>query len=375
MIVSNMGGYCPPISLNRYWVGSLISGLFGIGSSAINAVSSKKIADKQIAAQKEANDKNIELAKWKTEYDNNAQKEINQQNIDYQQGVNAMMRNDQLHQKSNQIRDTKAAGMSTASAEGNGFATAQLTAPNQIAPQATIPDIQPEMSNSSVAGLFGASSKIADILAELPERIQRTRKELATAKGQEQQNATYDQLMDYTFAQMATNIQQTLSTAELNDAQRFKVNEETTNLQQQFKLFTEQIRQAKFTSDHQEEQFRADINKLFADTKAALSASDANEANKLLTDAKKEYQDIVNEYAKHGIRFESADWIDTIARLSSDGNTKHIWNGIKSSVFDLVDECNPFSFKWPRSLSEGVQKLTGKGVRPLKGGHGAIGKW
>ena len=340
-----MGGTCPPLQLRRFIADSVVSGLFNLGGSLFQAASSRKIADKQIAAQREANQANIEYSRWATQYNAEQQKLINQQNIDFQNKVNDLMRHDQQTQKSSMVRDLKNAGLSTAQAGGDvGFSPVQLSSPQLSAPDAVTPNIASELSPQSVGGLFGAASSITDLFSSIPKDIAKVRKDLADARGKEKENATYDELMTKTFGKLDVEMAALTARAKLDDSQRFKLEEETKNVQEQYKLLVQQVRQAKFTSDHQKEAFDSQMKQVNATVRSALASADLSEANKLLTDAKKEYQDVVNKFANIGIRFESTDYIDTIARLLFNGNFKNIAGEIKSLFSDALSELNPFSW-------------------------------
>lgn len=290
---------------------SVLGGLFGIFGSKAQRKSNERMNAANIAAQERINKANI---------DN--QNRINQQNIDFQKDINSIMRNDSLNAISNKKADLARAGYSTAAPDLQGFQTANLSSPNQVmaTQQAAMqsPNVDGSVVGSMLSGINGMTTGIqstAKLASEIALNKANAKSANANATGQEIDNGFKAAQNEAQLEQIYANIDDMVASKELKRSQAVKVYKDVDIVSSQIELLGEQIKQAKFTSEHQLEQFTNEMNRLVADTLNLKASAKKSDSETAINKVSKQIKDIEFKFAKLGINFNSNDYVSALARI------------------------------------------------------------
>lgn len=315
----------------------MLSSLFGGGSS-------KKVAKMQIAAQKEMNERNIAFQEAANAANIASAERINQSQLDFQQGINDMMRYDSKHAISDKKADLIRSGYSTADPNQQGFSAASLggispTMANVTAPQVAS-EFDPSMAanainarNSSINNILGSVSTVADVLLKKAQ----AKSANANATGQEIDNAWKEVQNTAALQSVYQNISESVSRKELNEKTGSKVLKELDALDQQIAIAKENVKQLKFTSEHQAERFAAELANLRAASNDLISSKNLKDVQRISVRLQNSYQHIKNEYARCGINFDDNNMLSSLLKLAHGGDLRSLTHEVYSAIGDIFN--------------------------------------
>ena len=309
-----MSGLLTGIAKGLAGVASLIPGVGGIVSSALNSIideldksssfgaSSKhsmRIAQMQMQSNQQMNAANIA-----------SQEKINQQMIDFQKDVNAIMRYDSKHAISDKKADLMRAGYSTANPEMTGFSAASLGAP-----ALTSPHVESEFDSGALIGAFDSFTKMNESLAHIGlMRAQSASTQVAT-EGARIDNLYKD--VEHLLGQqkLGEDIKSAVANRELTEKQGRKVLKEIEVAEQQRLNFVEAVKAAKFDNEHRQERFDAEMRESQARINEIAAKVDVLGVEKAIKELDKEIREIEKKLQSYGISPSGTDFFSAIMRV------------------------------------------------------------
>lgn len=309
-----MSGLLTGIAKGLAGVASLIPGVGGIVSSALNSIideldksssfgaSSKhsmRIAQMQMQSNQQMNAANIA-----------SQEKINQQMIDFQKDVNAIMRYDSKHAISDKKADLMRAGYSTANPEMTGFSAASLGAP-----ALTAPHVASEFDSGALIGAFDSFTKMNESLAHIGlMRAQSASTQVAT-EGARIDNLYKD--VEHLLGQqkLGEDIKSAVANRELTEKQGRKVLKEIEVAEQQRLNFVEAVKAAKFDNEHRQERFDAEMRESQARINEIAAKVDVLGVEKAIKELDKEIREIEKKLQSYGISPSGTDFFSAIMRV------------------------------------------------------------
>lgn len=308
-------------------IGGIVSGIGSIISSGVNALSAHSQQKKQIAADKEMNERNIAF-----------QRETNQQNIDFQREINDIMRRDNRNAIQTKKNDLMNAGYSAADPNLQGASVASLGAPNIQSPQVAS-EFNPAMSQQLLdAGSHFSDSIIntAKTLSDIALSKAHVKESNANATGKEIDNAWSD-------AEHAAQYDTTLQTLEnlkkdskIKDEEYNKLVADINSVNETIKLTREQVDLAKT-----ENKFKPSILQNTSDHLSALidnldSATDLNKTEKSIKDFEKRIKSVEANFAELGINFNGSSYVDALLRAAASPRGKEVIPLVASFIKDSL---------------------------------------
>lgn len=325
-----------PLSAGISAAGGLIGGLFG-------GFSSKKIAKMQTAAAKEMNERNIASQEAINAANVASAERINQMQIDFQQGINDMMRYDSKHAISDKKADLIRAGYSMSDPSLQGFSAASLGGISPQMAQQVAPQVQSEFDgsaaansiasrNSSINAILGAASTASTIALQKAQ----ARSQNASATGQELDNAWKNVQNQAALEETYGRIAKLVSDKKVSENTAAKVLKEIDLFGKQIEIAEENIAQLKFTTAHQAEQFKAQIDNLRAATDDLVASKDLKEQQSAVAKAQAAYQNIKNEFARVGINFDDNNTLSSLLKLAHKGQARLLTSEVFTAIGDIV---------------------------------------
>lgn len=320
------------------WLSSLISGI----GAGINSIIGANTAKRSIAAQQRMNRENIAAQHRINAANVASQEKINQQSIDFQNRINTLMRNDAMHQHSNEVRDLKAAGLSAAAAgDKGGFSPAALSSPALTAPQQVAPVAASEMPDSAVSGLFnmanGVGSAITNV-GNIANQIMSAKLNKAKAANQETENVYQERILDLSIKKLDADVSNIISSTELNDKKKEEIGENIKQIQETCKNLRVQWDLLDFQSKTQQERFNREMELAFKNITKAAAETDVADSIAALNRVKKEFEDIKVRYAKMGVNFDGAGLVDSLLRLLTSEQPADILRSLKTTLVEFFTE-------------------------------------
>lgn len=309
-----MSGLLTGIAKGLAGVASLIPGVGGIVSSALNSIideldksssfgaSSKqamRIAQMQMQSNQQMNAANIA-----------SQEKINQQTIDFQKDVNAIMRYDSKHAISDKKADLMRAGYSTANPEMTGFSAASLGSPSLTAPH-----VESEFDSGALIGAFDSFTKMNESLAHIGlMRAQSASTQVAT-EGARIDNLYKD--VEHLLGQqkLGEDIKSAVANRELTEKQGRKVLKDIEVAEQQRLNFAEAVKAAKFDNEHRQERFDAEMRESKARISEIAAKVDVLGVEKSIKELDKEIREIEKKLQSYGISPSGTDFFSAIMRV------------------------------------------------------------
>lgn len=249
-----------------------------------------------------------------------SQERINQQNIDFQKGINDIMRHDANNAISIKKQDMINAGYSTADPNMQGNAIAQLGSPQLQAPQVES-EFNPDMANyqqnaigSFAQSLIDNANTMADIQLKQAEA---TEKDAHASYLRKQTNwVDLKELMSY--KQAVENILNAQTNREFTEVQKQEVLQGIENMKSQNDLLQEQIIMARIKNKFEPEkcqlaikELRATINNLRATYNNILADTSRKKSETALN-----YEKINTEKTQQGLNQSMAENQDSQANLN-----------------------------------------------------------
>lgn len=326
---------------------SLVGDIIGAGTSMIANNQSNKyaahMADKQIAAQQQMNERNVQAVERANAANIASQEKINQSQIDFQKDINSIMRHDSKHAISDKRADLMRAGYSTADPSMSGFTAASLSSPTLTAPQVTPAQVESEFTpqmaaqsiiakNSSIANAASMAKTLADV------SLARAQKQKTTAETQGivKNNAWIDLEKNAAYAVMLENLEIATQTGKLKQKEVDMITNELSTFNTRFDLLKEQLSSLQIQNSSLDERLRADLSHTLA------QVADVNEAknNKVregkLLDIDKDLKEIQVKFAKMGINFNASDLFSSIARIAASGCPEEVMSTIMQGIGEMV---------------------------------------
>lgn len=293
---------------------NFIPGIGGLVSSGLNSIidgfdksesqgaaykQAMQIAQMQMQSNQQMNAANIA-----------SQEKINQQMIDFQKDVNAIMRFDSKHAISDKKADLMRAGYSTANPEMTGFSAASLGAP-----ALTAPHVASEFDSGALIGAFDSFTKMNESLAHIGlMRAQSASTEVAT-EGARIDNLYKD--VEHLLGQqkLGEDIKSAVANRELTEKQGRKVLKEIEVAEQQRLNFAEAVKAAKFDNEHRQERFDAEMRESKARISEIAAKVDVLGVEKSIKELDKEIREIEKKLQSYGISPSGTDFFSAIMRV------------------------------------------------------------
>lgn len=293
---------------------NFIPGIGGIVSSGLNSIidgfdkdaaqkksyaQAMKIAQMQMQSNQQMNAANIA-----------SQEKINQQMIDFQKDVNAIMRYDSKHAISDKKADLMRAGYSTANPEMTGFSAASLGAPTLTAPH-----VASEFDSGALIGGLDSFTKMNESLAHIGlMRAQSASTEVAT------DGARIDNLyknVEHILGQqkLGEDIKVAIANRELTEKQGRKVLKDIEVAEQQRGNLAEAVKAAKFDNEHRQERFDAEMRESKARINEIAAKVDVLGVEKSIKEIDKEIREIEKTLQSYGISPSGTDFFSAIMRV------------------------------------------------------------
>lgn len=356
-------------------IGQLGSGLIsGIGSLFGSKSSSKeaaKIQREQIQAAREMNDTNVALQREINANNIAHQKEINDQNIGFQKEINDLMRWDNKHAISDKRQDLMRAGYSTADPSMSGFTAASLGAPDLGAPQEVAPQVANEYDSSSASNVISAKrssiQNYTDMLqtfADVALKRAQTTKVENESDALRKTNSFIEVEKNLALKQVAQSIENMVAAKELTLKQAEVITNELQTFGVKFDLLKEDLAAAKARNEVLPEQLRAELDQTIAHVAEINVSTDLKHVEKDLAIIRKDMDNIRLMFARMGIRFDSDNIVDSLARMFASPDAAKlmpkIMAGVKEMFSSLVETLNPFD-----KVVETVKENTKKAARTV----------
>lgn len=293
---------------------NFIPGIGGLVSSGLNSIidgfdksesqsdaykQAMQIAQMQMQSNQQMNAANIA-----------SQEKINQQMIDFQKDVNAIMRYDSKHAISDKKADLMRAGYSTANPEMTGFSAASLGAP-----ALTAPHVASEFDSGALIGAFDSFTKMNESLAHIGlMRAQSASTEVAT-EGARIDNLYKD--VEHILGQqkLGEDIKSAIANRELTEKQGRKVLKDIEVAEQQRLNFAEAVKAAKFDNEHRQERFDAEMRESKARISEIAAKVDVLGVEKSIKELDKEIREIEKKLQSYGISPSGTDFFSAIMRV------------------------------------------------------------
>lgn len=315
----------------------------GFGDLISGRSSQRKITQMQIDASKEMNERNVAAQEAINAANVASAEKINQSQIDFQQGINDMMRYDSKHAISDKKADLIRAGYSMADPSLQGFSAASLGGISPQMAQQVAPQVQSEFDgsaaansiaarNSSINAILSAASTASTIALQKAQ----TRSQNANATGQELENVWTDVKNQAALEETYGRIAKLVADKKVSDNTAAKVLKEIDLFDKQIEIAIENIAQLKFTTAHQAEQFKAQIDNLRAATDDLIASKDLKEQQAAVAKAQAAYQEIKNEFARVGINFDDNNVLSSLLKLAHKGQARLLTNEVFAAIGDIV---------------------------------------
>lgn len=312
-------------------IGSIIGAVGNIATSAMANRAQSKLADKQIAAQKEANDRNIEFQREANQQNLQTQRDINNQQIAFQKDVNSLMRHDANNAISIKKQDLVNAGYSTADPNMTGATSASLGSPTLGAASVDAPQVQSEftpdmarMLSESYNSLSGSLLSGASLGAQIALQEAQARSANANASGQEIDNNWKDAQNAASYEQLLESIELMKKDGKIKNKQASLLSAQIDNMRTQTDSLTEQILSLRMENMLKPDMLIEDLNHLRAtisNVKASTANLNADTSNKRVEHEilkySKDIKKIERNFARMGINFNGNSIFDSLARLVS----------------------------------------------------------
>lgn len=316
--------------------GKAVAGL--VSNNQANKTASH-LTDKQISAQKEANQYNIQAQKDINASNILSQEKINQKNIDIAKELNALARRDAQHAISDKRTDLMRAGYSSASPDLSGFSPASLTSPQLTAPQSVAPQMQPEFTPEIASTLINSRSTSISSMAEIAKTLTdidlaRAQKQKTNAETQGilKNNAWIDLEKNASYANMLEQTEKLVQDQKVSEATALFIIDNTKKCNAEIDLLKVNLESAKITNSQLADRLKAELAEVNAHVKSLNAGTDLAKSQKELNDIKKEFETIVNRYAKMGINFNSGSFISQLGALL----TSEAPAGLVNSAIDAI---------------------------------------
>lgn len=349
-IFSSIGkalGKLNPLSL----IGDAIGGVTSLISNNQSNKYASHMTDKQIAAQKEMNQFNVDAQKDINAANIASQEKINQQQIDFQRDINSIMRHDSKHAISDKRADLMRAGYSTADPSNTGFSAASLGSPSLTAPQAIAPQVAseftPEMAANSILAknsVIGNAAQIAQTMADIALKRAQSGKTRAELEGITKSNAWIDLMNNATYANILEHTETLHQQGKVSSKQAEVLTNELTAFDTNFKILKEQLFEAQQRNKVLPDMLREQLNEVVARVANINVNTDVKSVEKDILGIRKDFDQLKYDLAKLGVNFDSNDLFSSMVRLFTAKNAKAliptVANGIKemfSSLLELGD--------------------------------------
>lgn len=349
-IFSSIGkalGKLNPISL----IGDAIGGVTSLITNNQSNKYASHMTDKQIAAQKEMNQFNVDAQKDINAANIASQEKINQQQIDFQRGINSIMRHDSKHAISDKRADLMRAGYSTADPSNTGFSAASLGAPSLTAPQAVAPHVAseftPEMAANSILAknsAIGNAAQIAQTMTDIALKRAQSGKTRAELEGITKSNAWIDLMNNATYANILEHTETLHQQGKVSSKQAEVLTNDLTAFDTNFKILKEQLFEAQERNKVLPDMLREQLNEVVARVANIKVNTSAKGVEKEVLGIRKDFDQLKYDLAKLGVNFDSNDLFSSMVRLFTAKNAKAliptVANGVKemfSSLLELGD--------------------------------------
>lgn len=336
-----------PLSL----IGDAVGGVTSLIANNQSNKYASHMTDKQIAAQKEMNQFNVDAQKAINAANIASQEKINQQQIDFQRDINSIMRHDSKHAISDKRADLMRAGYSTADPSNTGFSAASLGSPSLTAPQAIAPQVAseftPEMAANSILAknsAIGNAAQIAQTMTDIALKRAQSGKTRAELEGITKSNAWIDLMNNATYANILEHTETLHQQGKVSSKQAEVLTNELTAFDTNFKLLKEQLFEAQERNKVLPDMLREQLNEVVARVANININTDVKSVEKEILGIRKDFDQLKYDLAKLGVNFDSNDLFSSMVRLFTAKNSKAliptVANGIKemfSSLLELGD--------------------------------------
>lgn len=313
-----------------------LSSIIDAGTAIAGLITGNKSEKRQIAAQQQANQANIASQERINQRNIASQEKINQQNLDFAQNINDIMRYDSKHAISDKKTDLQRAGYSAADPSLQGFSAATLAQPQLEAPQSVAPQVEPEYNASmassklnSILGLRGAATEIALMKAQ-------AKSQNANATGQEIENAWKDVEHKTGLAMVNQNLTNAVKEGRIKELTATRMLLDMEQIQSQTDILEEELKQKKFATEHQAEQYLASLSNLQASTTDLLSSAGLKDKQRAVAEFELQIKKVEAEMAKFGINFNDNSVFGTMLKLAHTGHLSTLTDDVLGSIGDVI---------------------------------------
>lgn len=321
---------------------AIVSGISALLGSALNTGMSNEQVNAMIKSNQAMNSQNVAAQREINAANVRSAEEINQQQIGFQREINDLMRYDSKHSISDKKQDLIRAGYSTADPSLQGFSAASLGGISPVMATQQAPVVSSEYDSSIAAhSLNSRNSTINNILSiartasDIALQKAQTRSANAGATGQEIDNAWKELEHKANLRQTYENISNLVKDGKVKDATAAQILKNIDVLDQQVETMKESLKQIKFTTEHQEEQFYASIANLIAQTNDLIASKGLKYSQRDFTELQSAYQRIVNDFADYGINFNDNSIFASIIKLAHKGHSGDLVRDTLSSIVDI----------------------------------------
>lgn len=312
--MSFLGNVLKVIGKGLAGAANIIPGIGGIVSSGLNSIIDG--FDKQ-AAQNQSYAQSMKIAQMQMQSNHQmnaaniaSQEKINQQMIDFQRDVNAIMRYDSKHAISDKKADLMRAGYSTANPEMTGFSAASLGSPTLTAPH-----VASEFDSGALIGGLDSFTKMNESLAHIGlMRAQAAATDVA-AEGARIDNAYKDAEHKLGLTKLGEEIDTLVANRDLTEKQGRKVLKEIEVAEQQRENLVEAVKAAKFDNEHRQERFDAEMRESKARIDEIAAKVDVLGVEKAIKQIDKEIREIEKTLQSYGISPSGTDFFSAIMRV------------------------------------------------------------
>lgn len=328
------------------WVGDIIGGAGSLIAGNQANKNAAHLVDKQIAAQREANQANIASQEKINAANVAMQREINQQNIDFSREINSIMRRDNQNAISDKRADLMRAGYSTADPSMQGFSAATLTSPDLGAATQIAPMVQPEFTPSMASTLIQSKNSSIDNISKIVNTLSQFDLARANAKKTNLDSKLLSSQMNALIDTANQNLKNLKEQGRLTANQADVAAQELLNLGLSFQSLQETVKQEQFKTSKQQELFTQTIDNMSRQAELWTAETDVKKVQKEILDLQKRYESVVADLAEKGVDFKASDPFTAILKILLSPDADKIFptivDNLKSIIKTGIEALNPF---------------------------------
>nr|CDL65704.1 unnamed protein product [uncultured bacterium] len=328
------------------WIGDAIGGVGSLIAGNKANKSAAHLADKQIAAQREANQANIASQERINAANVAMQRDINQQNVDLTRELNSIMRRDNQNAISDKRADLMRAGYSTADPSMQGFSAASLISPDLGSVTQSAAMVQPEFTPSMASTLIQSKNSTIDNVSKIVNTLSQFDLARANAKKTNLDSKLLSAQMNTLIDTANQNLKNLQEQGRLTTKQVDLASQEFLNLGLSFQALAETVKQEQFKTSKQQELFTQTIDNMSRQAEAWTSETDLNKARKDILELQKRYESVVADLAEKGVDFKASDPFSAILKILLSPDSEKIFptivDNLKSIIKTGIEALNPF---------------------------------